>query len=179
VPVRFLFARGATRWDLPARKNDLGGSLSRIRRAAVLTAVIGAATVALAAPASADPVVDSWQYCSDVRHGAQLCLTAGPDPADPTTGRVIGTLTMEPGRTFDAASVNFNRCGRVEGPDGWCERVPSVVRSATNGPFSELVTEPMPLDDDYQYNLSSFWIDDQSRSSGPVRVSSPELAPEW
>lgn len=70
------------------------------------------------------------------------------------------------------------------GATGWdlprtSERTGGILVTARNGPFTELVTTPMPLDDDYEYNLDSYWITDQNGRSGQVKVSSPELLPEW
>jgi hypothetical protein len=144
----------------------------RIARAAALTAVPLAATLALVAPAAAAPVEDSWENCTDPIEGAVLCLTATPDPAS-GTAQVTGSLTIESGRTFAYGLMYLFRCP-VSDTALECEDTGPLIQRDT----AQLVTAPLQLDDDYYYWVSANWRDDQWHTRVGVRVTSPEPVEE-
>jgi hypothetical protein len=139
----------------------------RIARAAALTAVPLAATLALAAPAAAAPVEDGWQNCLDPIEGAVLCITAAPDPVS-GTAQVTGSLTIEPGRTFVHGLMYLYSCPVSDTPTR-CEYTAPLIRFDT----AQLVTEPFPLDDSRYYWVSATWRDDQRHARAGVQVRGP------
>jgi hypothetical protein len=146
--------------------------MSLIRRAAVLIAAVGAVTVALAAPAAAEPVNDAWQNCTEPMDGAVLCVTATPDPVS-GVAQVTGSLTIEPGRTFYYGMLTLYSCQWIE-TERVCEWTPLLIGRDVD----RVVTQPFPLDDDHDYWVSANWRDDQWHTHIGVHLDGPEVPPE-